>query len=135
MILVAQYFQKPHSPEQEKVAEDLLVSVNALCTEAQQAGVFDFSNDPDTDSPISGQQGGDGDGGFRSPGTRTGATGSAHRRGLAVDVYDPEDKLDTWLTDAKLESYGLYREHPDWTKGWCHLQSVAPGSRNRTFQP
>jgi hypothetical protein len=50
-------------------------------------------------------------------------------------VYDPSDKLDSWLTDAKLESYGLFREDPDWTKGWVHLQSVPPVSGKRTFQP
>ena|SRR3990167_2916360 len=135
MILTTHYFQKPHTPEEEKAAADLLASVNALCHEAQQAGVFDFGDDPDTGSPISGSQGGDGDGGFRTPGTRTGASGSAHRRALAVDVWDPSDKLDTWLTDAKLEAYGLYREDPDWTKGWVHLQSIAPGSGRRTFTP
>ena len=105
MILTFHYFQKPHSEEQEKTAELLLASVNALCLEAQTAGVFDFGNDPDTGCPISGSQGGDGDGGFRTPGTRTGASGSAHRRALAVDVFDPGDKLDAWLTDAKLEAY------------------------------
>lgn len=135
MILTPHYFQKPHTPEQEKAAADLLASVNALCHEAQAAGAFDFGNDPDTGTPISGSQGGDGDGGYRSPGTRTGAAGSAHRRALAVDVFDPGDKLDAWITDEKLEAYGLFRESPDWTKGWVHFQSVAPASGNRSFQP
>ena len=141
MILTSHYFQKPHSAEQEKAAADLLASVNAICLEAQTAGVFDFGNDPDTGCPISGSQGGDGDGGFRTPGTRTGASGSAHRKALAVDVWDPGHKLSDWVTDAKLEAYGLYREHPNWTKGsdpsknWAHFQSIPPASGARSFQP
>jgi hypothetical protein len=135
MILTTHYFQKPHTPEQEKSAQDLLASVNALCHEAQALGVFDFGNDPDTGSPISGSQGGDGDGGFRTPGSRTGASHSPHRRALAVDIFDPGDKLDKWLTDEKLTAYNLYREDPDWTPGWVHIQSIPPASGKRTFQP
>lgn len=143
MISNQHYFQKPHSPEQEKSASDLLASVNAICHEAQAAGAFDFFNDPDTGCPISGRAGGDGDGGFRTPGTRTGALGSAHRRACGVDVYDPGDKLDMWLdqfeTDnggnSKLEAYGVYRESPKKTPGWVHLQSDAPVSGKRTFDP
>jgi len=52
-----------------------------------------------------------------------------------VDVYDPFGDLDFWLNDAILERFELYREAPEKTSGWCHLQSVPPGSGKRTFYP
>ena len=60
---------------------------------------------------------------------------SKHRSAQAVDVYDPAGALDGWLTDDKLVKFGLFREHPDDTPGWCHLQSVGPRSGNRVFVP
>lgn len=63
------------------------------------------------------------------------AVGGKHESAHAVDVADPLNELDAWLDDEKLASYGLYREHPDATKGWTHLQNVPPGSHNRTFKP
>jgi len=142
MIYVAEYFRKPHSWEQEERAGGLLANVEALRQEAEREGVA-RSLDPDTGCEISGSKGGDGDGGFRTPGSDTGVPGSAHRSGEAVDVYDPENKLDTWLDtfetgdggNTKLSVYGLFREAPDSTPGWCHLQTRAPGSGKRTFQP
>jgi hypothetical protein len=142
VITLEQYFQKPRSSTQESAARDLLERVDRLLQEAVLAGAHARHEDPDTGSEISGSKGGDGDGGFRTPGTRTGGPGSAHRAGQAVDVYDPDNALDTWLDafehdgeNTKLEEHGLYREHPEDTVGWCHLQSRAPGSGRRTFRP
>lgn len=63
--------------------------------------------------------------------------GSKHLSCQAVDLADPNNELDVLLDqkEALLEEYGLYREHPDYTKGWVHLQTVAPGSGLRTFKP
>jgi hypothetical protein len=55
--------------------------------------------------------------------------------GQAVDIDDDGNTLDAFLNDKILEMYGLAREHPMATPGWCHLQSVLPPSGHRTFYP
>lgn len=62
---------------------------------------------------------------------------SNHMRCNAIDLYDPEGVLDDWCMDnlAALADLGLYLEHPSATKGWCHLQAVAPRSGKRVFYP
>jgi hypothetical protein len=74
-------------------------------------------------------------GGFRPQDCPQGSPNSSHKVGRGVDIYDPLNALDNWLTDALLEKYGLYRESPLATKGWCHLSDRAPGSGRRTFSP
>lgn len=143
MITTDQYFRKPHTPQQEENAREVLDRRNRLRAEWMQATGKSCPVDPDTDSEISGSRGGDGDGGFRTPGASTGAPGSSHKEAKAVDDYDPQDEFDTWLDqfeigdggNSKLEEYGLYREHPSKTKGWCHLTTRAPASGKRTFWP
>ena len=67
------------------------------------------------------------------------AMGSSHLYGCAVDITDPMGKLDAWLQTPEgkkaLINCGLFVEHPDSTVGWCHLQTYAPKSFNRTFRP
>lgn len=135
MITSEEYFRKPHSAKQAADARDLLRRVCELGNHAVGARVFAWIDDPDTGCCISGTPGGDGDGGFRTPGSKTGAPDSSHRHATGVDVYDPGDKLDAWINDAILEQYGLYREHPSATPGWCHLTTRAPKSGKRTFHP
>lgn len=144
MITPEQYFRKPHTPQQAADAADLLARRDALRADWMAATGRTCPVDPDTDSEISGAAGGDGDGGFRTPGTRTGAEHSSHRRAKGVDDYDPDNALDEWLTtfdtdggrhNAMLEKHDLYREHPSATKGWCHLTTLPPGSGKRTFMP
>lgn len=135
MIRREEYFQaKPHSEEQEAAARALLDKVNELLDWARLGG-FMGPIDPDTGTQISGSKGGAGDGGFRLSQATTGRPGSKHKSAHAVDVYDPGDVLDRIISDADLERFGLYREHPDDTPGWCHLQDVPPGSGKRTFKP
>lgn len=144
------YFRKPHSTAQLAAASDLVGRVNDLTHEAERAGGFTFVIDPDTGSCISGRKGGDGDGGFRTPSSATGAPDSAHRvlpaekpKGAAVDIHDPGNRLDTWLDgfedghggNSMLEKHDLYREAPSATQSWCHLTTRAPASGHRTFQP
>lgn len=62
---------------------------------------------------------------------------SNHMTGRAIDLEDIDGDLDEWCLDnpGALASRGLYQEHPAATKGWCHLQSVAPKSQKRVFYP
>lgn len=138
MITRGQYFAKKlGNPEItaaiEEAADTLLGKVNALLDYAASEGAYEAPVDADTGSQISGSKGGDGDGGLRLSTSKTGGPGSKHRTAHAVDVYDPGNKLDNWLTDEILEQFGLYRETPTATNGWCHLQDVPPGSGKRTY--
>ncbi len=65
------------------------------------------------------------------------ALGSSHLYGAAVDIADADGKLKKWLVanKSKLVECGLWMESPDATKTWCHLQSYAPKSMNRIFNP
>lgn len=116
--------------ERKANARDLLVHVNNLLDEAEADGV-ELPINPGTGSQVSGQT----LGGFRPQNAAQGAPNSSHKQGMAVDVYDPKDALDRYLTDEKLEAFDLYREAPSATSHWCHLTTRAPGSGKRTFQP
>lgn len=140
MIAVEEYFgakarHPDATPIRKACAFTLLERVNALLEHAASEGAYDWPIDPDTGTNISGSKGGAGDGGFRLSTATTGRPGSSHKEGEGVDVFDPENTLDAWLTDEVLEQHGLHREHPDDTPGWCHLQTRAPGSGRRTFKP
>lgn len=143
MISLKDYFEKPHTEVQAAAAADLLERANALVEEAIAARAFEWTVDPDTFTNISGRAGGDGDGGFRTPSSTTGATASSHRIAEGVDVYDPWNTLDKWLDgfehgqggNTMLEKHGLYRESPDDTPGWLHVTTRAPASGKRTFAP
>lgn len=131
-ITVRDYFgpHKPSAARHVPNARHLLAAVTALVEEARAAGIT-FTLNPATATLVSGQTWG----GYRTQECPIGAPLSAHKTGEAVDVHDPLNALDNWLTDAKLEKHGLYREHPEATLGWCHLTTRAPGSGRRTFRP
>ena len=112
----------------------LLWRVNRMLAAARAAGWVGRA-DPDTGTLVSGAAGGQGDGGWRPSEATTGATRSAHRRAGAVDIYDPDHWLARWLTDARLEEFGLYREDFEYTPSWCHVQDEPPGSHRRVFVP
>jgi len=134
-ITVVQYFgAKAHPAEHLANAVALLAKVNALLDEAAASGLK-IANDPDTGSQISGSKGGAGDGGYRLSDSATGKPGSKHKLGCAVDVYDVGDRLDGWITRDRLVKHGLYREAGKFTTNWCHLQTIAPKSGNRSFIP
>jgi len=111
-------------------AAELLDRVNDLLIEAEAHGV-ELKTNPATHTLVSGQT----LGGFRPQSCKIGSVNSAHKLGRAVDVYDVDEALDNWITDAILLHHGLYREHPSATKKWCHLTDRAPGSGKRTFFP
>lgn len=136
MITLERYFAgKLHSDAHDMAAADLLAHVNPLLIEAAQHGAYDYAVDCDTGCNISGSKGGSGDGGFRLPDAKTGSPQSSHKEAKGIDIYDPFNKLDDWLTDGTLATHGLYREHPSKTLGWCHLSTRKPGSKLRTFLP
>lgn len=77
--------------------------------------------------------------GYRPPAINTGIgkKKSPHLTCEAVDIYDPDKRLASWLLDnlELLEDLGLYLEDPDYTPNWTHLQIRAPGSGKRVFIP
>lgn len=129
-------------------AQTLSDAVNAFLDDAMGAGVYGWWLCPNTGTIVSGSHTngmpyGTGDGGFRWSDSATGAPLSAHKRADAVDVYDPHNLLDDYVSrfdgpngsNTLLERFGLYREAPEKTLGWFHAQDTAPGSGRRTFQP
>jgi len=116
----------------------LLNLCGKLQAKMEESGIH-FPINPKTGTTISGET----FGGFRPQDCPIGAPHSAHKNGEAVDRYDPENLIDDFISkfdDGKggnslLEEFGLYREHPDSTPGWCHLTTRAPNSGHRTFIP
>jgi hypothetical protein len=136
MITLQDYFgDKAHPTEYNLNALTLLYRVNnlvaAFVTDTGEISV----NNPATGNQVSGSKGGDG--GFRLPTSLTGSSKSAHKLGMAVDIYDKGQHLDNWLDknpDALIK-YDLYREEPSATINWCHLGTRKPLSGKRTFAP
>lgn len=120
------------TPEKRDNAVDLVKRVNDLLRWAQDEGVT-IEDNPKTGSPVSS--------GFRSASingqTKGAAPRSKHMECNAVDIYDPDGDLDDYCLshEPELERIGLWLEHPSATKGWCHLQRVAPRSGRRVFYP
>lgn len=136
MITLEQYFgDKEHPAEHEENARLLLDAVNRLLSDAEKDGVYTPDRDPDTGTQISGSKYGMGDGGYRTPDSVTGAPSSMHRSGNGVDVYEVRRKLVRWLDWGRLEKYGLYIEHPNYTSTWIHFQRIGPKSGNRVYIP
>lgn len=126
MITLTQYFgNKPHPAQHEANAIKLLARVNCLLDIAKQGGCYEDWVDPDTGSQISGSRGGSGDGGYRTPNSKTGTQTSSHREAMGVDVYDPHRKLAQWCVKnrARLGQMELYCEDFRWTPTWCHFQT------------
>ena len=111
-------------------AEAMLEKVNALLLEAEANGV-EIQTNPHTHTCVSGET----YGGFRPQDCPLGAPHSSHKLGRAVDIYDPTNDLDRWITDARLEAHDLYRESPGSTPMWAHLSDKMPASGKRTFTP
>lgn len=132
MITSEQFFgEKPHTEAQTVASLDLLARVNALCDYLDYEPLID----PDTGCQISGSKDGHGDGGFRLLSATTGREHSSHKEARGVDVNDPDGALDRMITDEVLERFGLYREAPESTPGWCHLTTRSPPSGHRSFLP
>lgn len=65
------------------------------------------------------------------------APGSAHVRGAAVDIADPNKELQKWCKDnvQLLENAILWMEDFSATPTWCHFQIYPPKSGKRWFLP
>ena len=118
--------------ERRENINDLVTAVNALLAKAKAAGIS-LPINPKTGTQVSGEQ----YGGFRPQTCSIGAPKSAHKEGLAVDLYDPAGELDGWCLRNldQLAACGLYLEDPRHTPGWCHLTIRAPKSGKRVFVP
>ena len=113
-------------------AQRLLRAVARLEAIMRGDGV-EFLRNPKTMTEISGET----LGGFRPQSCQVGAPMSNHKRGLAVDIYDPDGSIDLWCVTHRevLADCGIWIEHPDATRGWSHWQCVAPRSGRRVFMP
>lgn len=68
---------------------------------------------------------------------KSNAVHSKHCAGAAADILDEDGSIGKWAME-NLESIarmGLWIEHPDYTKGWLHVQIMAPKSGKRVFIP
>lgn len=132
------WFGYPDHPEitneHRARAAALLVQVNRLLAAALRAGVT-LAGNPIDGSLMSRYTAADINAGWRPQSCPIGAPKSPHKEARAVDIYDPQGELDTWLTDDILRAFGLYREDPGSTRGWVHLTDRAPKSGKRTFYP
>lgn len=138
MITLLQYFgKKSHPMAHDANANILLAQVNLCLYKAKQDGCYEDWICPNTNSQISGSRGGSGDGGYRTPDSRTGGPTSSHREAKGIDVYDPDRILAQWLVKNKatLRELGLYCEDFRFTPTWCHLQTRAPNSGHVIYIP
>lgn len=119
--------------ERRSAAIDLLAAVNGVLAMADAEGV-DVMINPVTATRISGS----GNGGFRPQSCPIGASQSAHKRGMAIDLYDPHRALARWVLRNldRVRAAGVRgMENPQWTPSWCHLQTVTVGSGRFVFVP
>ena len=136
MISAEDYFSDKRSKandDHEENAAELLHRVNMLLADYHQTTGRILPLNPKTGTLVSGNK--NGDGGFRLPNSLTGSAKSSHKEAKAVDVYDPLNLLDKWITDNTLRMFDLYREAPASTISWTHLSTRKPGSGMRTFNP
>lgn len=136
MITYKQYVGRWASEVPEEFKQNieikLLPVINGLIENMQNRGII-FPINPNTNSFISGST----LGGFRPQITSVGAAKSNHKKGLAVDIYDPQKEIGKWCLANKsiLVEFEVYIEHPDYTNKWCHFQVVPPASGRRVFIP
>lgn len=132
MITLTQYFiGRKHTDEQEANAQELLSRVNGLIGAYIEETGNDIPINTHSNSMISGLT----EGGFRLPECVQGAATSSHKEAKGVDVNDPDNKLDTWISQKVLKKFDLYREAEQYTLGWCHLTTRPPKSGCRSFLP
>lgn len=120
------------TPERQANADDLLTKCAALEALMVADGVV-FPVNPKTGTQVSGEV----YGGFRPQSCPIGASSSNHKEGKAVDRYDPDGSIDSWIMAHQEETRatGICIEHPDATPHWSHWQSVPPASGHTVFYP
>jgi hypothetical protein len=115
-------------------AAKTVASVNGLLAALETANI-EIEANPQTRTPISS--------GWRPAQINSRIMGAAlrskHMSGEACDLYDPDGLIDDFLMGEEgqraLVDLRLFLEHPSATKGWCHVQTVAPRSGKRVFYP
>lgn len=137
MITIADYFGcwLCHPDVTETVMENAKKLLDA-CSQLEAMARYDnvdFPINSETNSQVSG----DHYGGFRPQDCPIGAPKSAHKQGLAVDIYDPQGEIDSWCLEniGNLEMCGIYIESPTATHGWSHWSTRAPASGRHVFLP
>lgn len=137
MLTIEQYFGKYINHKDVTVeirgnAQRLVDATNRLINLMTMDDVK-FKTNPLTGSFV----GGETLGGFRPQDCPIGAPKSAHKQGLAVDLHDPDGRIDDWLVrhQLALKPFGLFFEHPTATRGWSHWTIRAPKSGRRFFYP
>lgn len=105
---------------------------NRLIKVMEDDGVV-FKVNPVTGSIVSGET----FGGLRPQSCPIGAPKSAHKIGMAVDIYDPSNEIDTWLYNHQtiVNQYGLWFETPSATPRWSHWSIRKPASGRKFFHP
>lgn len=137
MITLEEYFGKwIEHPDATDARKENARKLLTACTKLEALARIDcvqFRQNPTTHSQISGSQ----YGGFRPQEYALGAAHSAHKEGLAVDIYDPDGKIDAWCmaNQEKLKQCGIYIEHPYATLSWSHWTIRPPASGNTVFYP
>ena len=124
------------SPDWDTERQTAAIFLLDKCADLQTAMMADgviFQINTKTGTQVSGEV----YGGFRPQSCPIGAPHSNHKEGRAVDVYDPYGHIDMWCMghQSRLKAVGIYIEHPDYTGGWSHWQSVAPASGKTVFIP
>ena len=120
------------TPSRTANAAHLIDQCNKLIVLAEAGGVK-FLDNPHTECCVSGET----FGGFRPQSCAQGAPNSAHKEGMAVDLFDPRGEIDAWCMahQDQLKELGIYMEHPDATVGWSHWGTRAPLSGHTVFYP
>jgi hypothetical protein len=137
VITLEQYFGPwlghPDATDARKDNAERLLAACAALEEMARADGVEFPDNPLTDSGVSGES----YGGFRPQSCPQGAPGSSHKDALAVDRYDPHNRIDSWCMANldKLEACGIHIEHPDDTPHWSHWTIRAPRSGRTVFKP
>lgn len=111
----------------------LIAIANVVLAAAEAEGV-EIKVNPNTGNHIAGS----GNGGVRPVDAMVGAKNSAHKRGHAIDIYDPERKLSgwVWVNKNRVELLGIRAvERPEYTPSWCHLADEPVASGVFAFVP
>lgn len=122
-----QTYPKHYTPQIEANALELLGRVNPFCA-------YVMEHHPEVDLHPSANSG------WRPTPYNNlvrGKKGSRHITAEAIDLNDTDKKLAKCLleNDYLLEKFDLYMEHPLYTPGWVHVQTVKPASGARIFFP
>lgn len=129
MFTVEYYFAKYKNPSQELInnCKAFLSKVNGLLAELEQ--VQNIKIDYIATSTIRTAE---------HNKSINGATKSYHLLARAIDIKDTNGVISASIMKHQylLSKYKLCLEHPDSTKGWCHLDDGArKGVEYRVFKP